>query len=75
MDKAELENIIIEKLKTVFDPEIPVNVYELGFIYYNSGQYQEALDTFHQFKKTGEYAPDIDEALGKLEKMQLDAPK
>ena len=33
MDKAELENIIIEKLKTVFDPEIPVNVYELGFIY------------------------------------------
>lgn len=33
MDKPELENIIIEKLKTVFDPEIPVNVYDLGFIY------------------------------------------
>lgn len=33
MDKTELENIIIEKLKTVFDPEIPVNVYDLGFIY------------------------------------------
>ncbi|MCC7508026.1 MAG: DUF59 domain-containing protein [Planctomycetes bacterium] len=24
---------VIEKLKTVFDPEIPVNVYELGLIY------------------------------------------
>jgi len=33
MDKAALETIIIEKLKTVFDPEIPVNVYDLGFIY------------------------------------------
>lgn len=33
MDKAELEEIIIEKLKQVFDPEIPVNVYDLGFIY------------------------------------------
>jgi FeS assembly SUF system protein len=33
MDKTALENIIIEKLKTVFDPEIPVNVYDLGFIY------------------------------------------
>lgn len=24
---------VIEKLKTVFDPEIPVNIYELGLIY------------------------------------------
>jgi len=33
MEKAELEQQIIEKLKQVFDPEIPVNVYDLGFIY------------------------------------------
>ncbi len=33
MNKSELETMIIEKLKTVFDPEIPVNVYDLGFIY------------------------------------------
>ena len=33
MDKSALEEIIIEKLKQVFDPEIPVNVYDLGFIY------------------------------------------
>jgi FeS assembly SUF system protein len=28
-----LENDIVEALKTVFDPEIPVNIYELGLIY------------------------------------------
>ena len=29
----ELESKIVEALKTVFDPEIPVNIYELGLIY------------------------------------------
>jgi len=30
---TELESRIIDTLKTVFDPEIPVNIYELGLIY------------------------------------------
>ncbi len=29
----ELKNKIIDAIKTVYDPEIPVNVYELGLIY------------------------------------------
>ena len=33
MTKLEIEERIIEVLKTVFDPEIPVNVYDLGLIY------------------------------------------
>ncbi len=33
MDKIELEDKIVELLKTVYDPEIPVNVYDLGLIY------------------------------------------
>jgi FeS assembly SUF system protein len=33
MDKKQLEAAIIEKIKTVYDPEIPVNVYEIGLIY------------------------------------------
>ena len=33
MDKAELNNKIVEVLKSCFDPEIPVNIYELGLIY------------------------------------------
>ena len=33
MDKKALENTIIEVLKTIYDPEIPVDIYELGLIY------------------------------------------
>lgn len=32
-DKADLNNNIVEALKSVYDPEIPVNIYELGLIY------------------------------------------
>jgi FeS assembly SUF system protein len=32
-EPSEVENEIVEALKTVFDPEIPVNIYELGLIY------------------------------------------
>jgi FeS assembly SUF system protein len=30
---AELQGPIIEVIKTVFDPEIPVDIYELGLVY------------------------------------------
>lgn len=33
MDKAALEAKIIEATKSVYDPEIPVDIYELGLIY------------------------------------------
>jgi FeS assembly SUF system protein len=32
-DKKKIEEDIIEELKTVYDPEIPVNIYELGLVY------------------------------------------
>jgi FeS assembly SUF system protein len=32
-DRAELEKQVVEALRTCYDPEIPVNVYELGLIY------------------------------------------
>ena len=32
-DKQKIENKIINVLKAIFDPEIPVDVYELGLIY------------------------------------------
>jgi FeS assembly SUF system protein len=31
--KSEIEARIVEVLKTIFDPEIPVNIYEIGLIY------------------------------------------
>ncbi len=33
LTKKDVEELIIETLKTVFDPEIPVDIYELGLIY------------------------------------------
>ncbi|MCD8261262.1 MAG: iron-sulfur cluster assembly protein [Bacteroides sp.] len=33
MTKFEMEEKIVERLRTVFDPEIPVNIYDLGLIY------------------------------------------
>lgn len=33
MDNGQLKEAIIEAIQTVYDPEIPVNIYELGLIY------------------------------------------
>ncbi len=33
IDMAELGERILEVIKTVYDPEIPVDIYELGLIY------------------------------------------
>ncbi len=32
-EKTTLEERIVDVLKTVYDPEIPVNIYDLGMIY------------------------------------------
>lgn len=32
-EKTALEERIVDVLKTVYDPEIPVNIYDLGLIY------------------------------------------
>ena len=33
MEKLQIEDRVVELLKTVYDPEIPVNIYDLGLIY------------------------------------------
>lgn len=32
-DKTDLHSLVVEALRSVYDPEIPVNIYELGLIY------------------------------------------
>jgi FeS assembly SUF system protein len=32
-EKLEIESRIVDVLKSIFDPEIPVNIYDLGLIY------------------------------------------
>jgi len=33
IDKEDLKNRIVDAMKTIYDPEIPVNVYDIGLIY------------------------------------------
>ncbi|MCK9617845.1 MAG: SUF system Fe-S cluster assembly protein [Lentimicrobiaceae bacterium] len=33
MDKQILKSLVISALKTIHDPEIPVNIYDMGLIY------------------------------------------
>lgn len=33
MTTAEIQDKVIDMLRTVYDPEIPVNIYDLGLIY------------------------------------------
>ena len=51
-DKKKIENKIINVLKAIFDPEIPVDIYELGLIYEIKIDDQfhkiQFLETFHQ---------------------------
>jgi FeS assembly SUF system protein len=33
VDQAQIEKLVVGALQTVYDPEIPVNIHELGLIY------------------------------------------
>jgi FeS assembly SUF system protein len=33
LDKSALEEKVIDMIRTIYDPEIPVDIYELGLIY------------------------------------------
>lgn len=44
MGNAALENTVVDVLKTIYDPEIPVDVYELGLIYEVKVKQEQHID-------------------------------
>lgn len=65
MDKiTETEQKIVAALKTVFDPEIPVNVYELGLIY--KIDVSKKLDVDIDMTLTSPNCPMVDQLVGDI---------
>jgi len=43
-EKTKIEENIVDVIKTVYDPEIPVNIYDLGMIYKIDVQEDSSVD-------------------------------
>ena len=71
-EKSELREKIIDVLKTVYDPEIPVDIYELGLIYDlqigDSGRVQvEMTLTSPACPVAGSLPPEVEEKIRSVE--------
>jgi len=65
LDFLEIEGKIVEALKTVYDPEIPVNIYDLGLIY--EIDYTDQKEVNIQMTLTAPNCPMIDMLLMDVE--------
>ena len=43
---TNIKNKVIEEIKKIYDPEIPVNIYELGLIYKLEVDEKNKVDVF-----------------------------
>ncbi len=75
LDFLEIEGKIVEALKKVYDPEIPVNVYDLGLIY--KIDYTDAKEANIDMTLTAPNCPvvdvlimDVENAVGALEEVE-----
>jgi len=71
----EIEGKIVEALKTVYDPEIPVNIYDLGLIY--EIEYTEDKEVKIEMTLTAPNCPmvdvlimDVENAVNALEEVE-----
>ena len=76
LDFLEIEGKIVDALKTVYDPEIPVNVYDLGLIY--EIDYTEEKEAKIEMTLTAPNCPmvdilmrDVENAVNALEEVEL----
>lgn len=71
-DNADLENLVIAQLKTIFDPEIPVNIYDLGLIY--GVKVDESQHVYIQMTLTSPGCPVAQTFPGTVEKSVNEVP-
>jgi FeS assembly SUF system protein len=76
LDFLEIEGKIVAALKTVYDPEIPVNVYDLGLIY--EIDYTDEKEAKIEMTLTAPNCPmvdilmmDVENAVNALEEVEL----
>lgn len=65
LDFLEIEGKIVEVLKKVYDPEIPVNIYDLGLIY--EIEYTEEKEAKIEMTLTAPNCPLVDVLLADVE--------
>ena len=73
MNKFEIESNIVKALKNIYDPEIPVNIYDLGLIYeINVDESGKAVVTM---TLTAPNCPMADELLAEVSRGIIDVPE
>ena len=71
-DKTRIEEHIVDVLKTVYDPEIPVNIYDLGLIY--ELVISKSHDVYIKMTFTAPNCPMADEVLAEVKQSVEDTP-
>ena len=72
MEKFEIEQKIVEMIKTVYDPEIPVNIYDLGLIY--EIKVNEEHEVYIQMTLTAPNCPMADYVMEQVRTAVADVP-
>jgi FeS assembly SUF system protein len=72
VDPAVIERLVVEALKTVYDPEIPVDIYDLGLIYGVAVAPDGAVDV--KMTLTAPSCPAAEELPGEVERAVRSVP-
>lgn len=70
---GELEAKVIDALRTVFDPEIPVNIYELGLVY--DVDVKESGDVTIRMTLTSPHCPEAEAIPGRVRRTVESIPE
>ena len=72
MEQLQMQERVIEMLRTVYDPEIPVNVYDLGLIY--EIKVNEEHEVYIQMTLTAPNCPMADYVVEQVKSAVEDVP-